>query len=129
MQVQKSGLTQNAIQGLQAFNRQNFYEAHEWFEKAWRESPLEVREFYRALLQLSGGYYRLTQDRPKAALKFFERAEFWIQPFPTPFMTIDTDLIRKALKDLIIALTSLQQSKVIIQNNFHPIDFNAQESL
>jgi predicted metal-dependent hydrolase len=123
MQARQSQLTQNAIQGLQAFNQQAFYEAHEWFERSWRESPAEVREFYRALLQLSGGYYRLTQDRPEAAMKFFKRAQHWLEPYPNPFRSINTDLIQKELGDLREALASQQPTQAIIKNHFHPIDF------
>ena len=125
MQARNSGLTQNAVQGLRAFNRQDFYEAHEWFEKAWRESPADVREFYRGLLQLSGGYYRLTQGRPKAAMKFFDRAQFWLVPFPNPFFSIDPERIREAISELRIALASQQPAGIIVEDHFHPIDFTA----
>ncbi len=123
MQARKSGLTHNAVQGLQAFNRQDFYEAHEWFEKTWRESPVDFREFYRALLQLSGGYYRLTQGRLPAAQKFFERALHWLEPFPNPYLGIDTHRIREELGELLHALESHQQTQTILQNFYHPIDF------
>lgn len=123
MQAHKSGLNQNAIQGLRAFNRQDFYEAHEWFENAWRESPVETREFYRALLQLSGGYFRLTQDRLGAAKKFFERALHWLEPFPSLHLSISTDQLRKSLRHLLHAVGDGQPPNTIIQQHFHPIDF------
>lgn len=129
MQARKFELTQNAIRGLQAFNRQDFYESHEWFEKAWQESPLEIREFYRALLHLSGGYYRMTQDRPEAAIKFFKRTQFWLRPFPNPNLGINTDQIRKDLSNLLLALGSHQSTHIILQDDYHSIKFTPEEVL
>ncbi|MBG0771756.1 MAG: DUF309 domain-containing protein, partial [Anaerolineaceae bacterium] len=120
---------QEALKGLQAFNRQAFYDAHEYFEDAWRSSPLEEREIYRALLQISGGFYRLTQDRPAAALKFFDRAQQWLSPFPSPFKNLNVDDLRSWLADLLIALNDRVSSGEIISQHYHPIDLLNQESL
>jgi predicted metal-dependent hydrolase len=125
MQAHNVGLSQNAIQGLKSFNHQQFYKAHEGFESAWRESPDETREFYRALLQLSGGYFRLTQGRAEAAHKFFTRALNWLEPFPNPYKSIDTDQIRHALKHLVEAINDGQPPKLIVQSHFHPIEYTS----
>ena len=62
-------LPDNVIAGLEAFRKKEFYSAHEYFEDAWRKTLGTSREFYRALLHLSGGFFRLTQSRPGAAKK------------------------------------------------------------
>ena len=129
MQQRQADFNPEALKGLQAFNRQAFYDAHEYFEDAWRSSPLEEREIYRALLQISGGFYRLTQDRPAAALKFFDRAEEWLSPFPSPFMNLDVDALRSWLADLLIALNDSDPSGEIISQHFHLIDLLDQEAL
>jgi len=35
-----------AQKGLCLFTRREFYEAHEYFERAWRETQDDSREFY-----------------------------------------------------------------------------------
>ncbi len=116
-----SGIHPEAVKGLQAFNQREFYDAHEYFEDAWRISPLEEREFYRALLQLSGGFYRLTQGRPAAAHKFFDRALFWLRPFPDSFKSLDVVDLRARLKALLIALEKDLPSAEIAAQHFQPI--------
>jgi len=93
----------DAQQGLSLFAQREFYDVHEYFENAWRETKDNSREFYRALLQLSGGFYRLTQERPQAANKFFKRSLFWLQNFPDLFMGIETSRLRVLLINLIDA--------------------------
>lgn len=101
----------DARRGLSLFRRRKFYEAHECFENAWRETKDASREFYRALLQLSGGFYRLTQKRPRAANKFFSRSLHWFQHYPDPFLGIDTDRLKELLIDL-IASTGIRQTTI-----------------
>ena len=87
--------------GLEAFIRGDFYEAHECFEDAWRETSDESREFYRALLHLSGGFYRLTQNHPEAARKFFSHAHRWLTLFPTPYNNVDISRLQEYVLRLI----------------------------
>jgi len=91
----------DARQGIILFSQRKFYQAHENFESAWRETKDNPREFYRALLQLSGGYYRLTQKRLKAAKKFFKRSLHWLHNYPDPFFGIETSRLKDPLIDLI----------------------------
>lgn len=104
----------DVIQGIQIFNQGNYFAAHEYFEDAWRDTPDDSREFYRALLHLSGGYYRLTQDRPGAARKFFARAMAWTEPFSSPHFGIDTAAIIAQLQILIDAIDSGKSSKTLL---------------
>ena len=110
-------LPHNVKQGLQAFNRGDFYLAHEYFEDAWRETPDEVREFYRALLHLSGGYYRLTQNRAHAARKFFHRSLHWIGQFPNPYLSIDTSALIDHLDEIITAIDSGSTPELILEHH------------
>lgn len=128
MQQGQADFNHNALKGLQAFNRQAFYDAHEYFETAWRTSPLDEREFYRALLQISGGFYRLTEDRPTAALKFFDRARFWLQTFPSTFKSVNVKALQGWLAALLNALAEGYPSNEIIHHYFHPIDLPDQEA-
>ena len=128
MQQRQADFNKDALKGLQAFNRQAFYDAHEYFEIAWRNSPPDEREFYRTLLQISGGFYRLTEDRPTAARKFFDRALFWLQAFPSSFKSMNVKALRGWLTTLLNALVEGRPSSEIIHHYFHPIDLPNQEA-
>lgn len=110
-------LCEDVIQGIQTFNQGKYFEAHEYFEDAWRDPPDDSREFYRALLHLSGGYYRLTQDRSEAARKFFIRALAWIEHFSIPYLGIDTAAITAQLQILIDAIDSGKSSRSLLNEH------------
>ena len=121
-------LPTHVINGLQAFNQGDYYDAHEHFEFAWRETPDVSREFFRALLHLSGGYYRLSEDRPDAALKFFQRSLHWMGKFPSPFYLIDTEALKSHLNLLIAAIHSGQTSSVILKQLSYQIPWPGKET-
>ncbi|MBW6467216.1 MAG: DUF309 domain-containing protein [Brevefilum sp.] len=107
----------DVLQGIQAFNQGEYYAAHEYFEDAWHDTRDNAREYSRALLHLSGGYYRLTQDRPAAARKFFTRALAWIEPFSSPYHKIDSTAIINQLKLLIDAIDSGKSSRTLLNEH------------
>ena len=111
----------NADQGLKLLNCRAFYQAHEFFESAWRETNDNSREFYRALLHLSGGYFRLTQDRPEAARKFFTNAVRWMGHFPNPYFGFDTKALLDHVQNLIAAIDQKTESSMIIDQFHRPI--------
>ncbi len=103
--------------GIRLMTQHAFYEAHEYFENAWRETKDDSREFYRAILQLSGGFYRLVQKRPQAAEKFFKRSLYWLQGFPSAYLGINTDNLRNLLINL---LNSIKTNQTDIIDSFFP---------
>lgn len=107
--------------GLEAFNQQNFYEAHEHFESAWQRTADSSREYYRALLHLSGGFFRLTQNRPLAAKKFFTRAHFWLDKFPDNHLDLDNRTIKDRLKEMIAALDETVDGVKFIEQYHFPL--------
>lgn len=111
----------NADQGLKLLNNRAFYQAHEFFETAWRETNDNSREFYRALLHLSGGFYRLTQDRPEAAKNFFTHAIRWMRQFPNPYFGFDTKALLDHMQNLIAAIDQKTESSMIIGQFHRPI--------
>jgi predicted metal-dependent hydrolase len=117
-------LHHDVFQGIQAFNQGMYYAAHEFFEDAWRDTSDNSREVYRALLHLSGGYYRLSQNRPEAARKFFIRALTWIESFSSPYMGIDTAPIIAQLKLLIDAIDHGKSSSTLLNEHSFQIPFS-----
>lgn len=114
-------MNENAEQGLKFFNLRKYYEAHECFETAWRETQDTSREFYRALLQLSAGFYRLTQNRPSAARKFFTHALKWLKQFPDHHRGFALDELRSWTEMLIRAIDDGKMADDIISEHYQPI--------
>lgn len=108
-------LPPEVIQGMVKFMDQEYYDAHEYFETAWRETPDSSREFYRALLHISGGFFRLTQDRPQAARKFFLHAIKWLETFPCPYQGFDTAEIKRLLFEMIEEIKSESGNSTLLE--------------
>ena len=107
--------------GLEALRNEKFYAAHEYFEDAWRKTPEPSRELFRALLHISGGFYRLTQNRPGAAKKFFTHAIKWLAFFPSPFAGIQIDLLVFHLERITNVIDEGYPSDKILKENFKHI--------
>lgn len=71
-----------ALQGIEAFNRGDYYLAHEELELAWKEDEGPGRELYRAILQIAVAYYQIERGNYRGALKMFLRARQWLAPLP-----------------------------------------------
>ena len=115
-------LNPNVCQGIKCFNNHDFYTAHEYFEAAWRETEDESREFYRALLQISAGYFRLTENRPKAADKFFNLSNKWLDGFPNVYLNFDLQAIKNNLKDLSHLISQGVDVETIIIQAYQPLE-------
>jgi predicted metal-dependent hydrolase len=112
----------DALQAIKKFNDREFFTAHEFFEAAWRETKDESKEFYRALLQISAGYFRLTENRPKAADKFFNLAHKWLQGFPNNYLNFDLQAIKNNLHNLSYLISQGIDVETIIIQTYQPLE-------
>ncbi len=69
-------------QGIEAFNRGQYYECHELLESAWRADPRPCREMLQAILQLGVTLYHLGRGNRRGARRVLLRAlgKFTILP-------------------------------------------------
>ncbi len=78
-----------ARMGITSFNRQEFFEAHEELETAWRAEPGALRELYRGILQVGVGYYHIQRGNYSGARKLLQRARRRLLSFPEICCGID----------------------------------------
>ena len=71
-----------ALRGLEYFNTGHYFEAHEYLEAAWKAERREIREVYRAVLQVAVGYYHLTRGNFTGAQKMFSRSRKYFDILP-----------------------------------------------
>lgn len=105
-------LPAKAIQGLEAFNAGDFFEAHEYLESAWREEPRPVRELYRGVLQVAVGYYHITRQNFVGARKMFARSRKWLAPFPAVCQGIDLARLQQDMDRVETALVQLGKAHI-----------------
>lgn len=60
-------LPDQALQGIEEFNRGEFFECHEYLEDAWREESGRIRYLYQGILQVGVGFYHQQNGNWKGA--------------------------------------------------------------
>lgn len=75
-------LSEVGLKGLVAFNKGDYFEAHEYLEDAWNEDDSASRDVYKAVLQVAVAYLQIQRQNYRGAVKMFLRARQWLQPLP-----------------------------------------------
>jgi predicted metal-dependent hydrolase len=83
------------VKGLEQFNAQEYFEAHETLETAWKTESGPVRELYRAILQVGVAYLQIQRGNYAGARKMFLRTKQWLAPLPDRCQGIDVAQLRR----------------------------------
>jgi predicted metal-dependent hydrolase len=62
------------LQGREAFNRREFYEAHESWEDVWNEIDDPERRWVQGLIQVATGMHKLVNGRPDVCATLLGKA-------------------------------------------------------
>jgi predicted metal-dependent hydrolase len=101
-----------ARKGIQLFNRQEYYDAHEELESAWMEETGPVRELYRGILQVAVAYMQITRGNYRGALKMFLRLRQWLDPLPDHCRGVDVAQLRTQALAARAALEALGEFRI-----------------
>ena len=61
------------LNGLDSFNKHLFYDAHEYWEDLWSDYRLKDAKFIQGLIQLSVGYFHITNLNINGARGLFNK--------------------------------------------------------
>jgi len=61
-------------EGRRAFNRAEFYEAHEFWEEVWLELEDPEHAWVQAMIQIATGLHKLQRDRPDVCMTLLAKA-------------------------------------------------------
>jgi len=62
-----------AREGIEEFNRGEYFEQHELLEQAWLAEPRPIREMYQGLLQVGVAFLQIERNNWPGAIKMFRR--------------------------------------------------------
>jgi hypothetical protein len=74
--------------GIEHFNAQRFFQAHEAWETAWHPSPRSERDFWQGLTQVAVGFTHLQRGNPKGSTTLLRRGAARIEPYGEHFRGI-----------------------------------------
>jgi predicted metal-dependent hydrolase len=96
-----------ALKGIEAFNRGEFYECHEYLEEAWMQESGRVRFLYQGILQVGVGFYHLQNGNWRGATGLLRNGSVRLEEFEPMTLGVDVaKLVRESerclreLKDL-----------------------------
>jgi uncharacterized protein len=113
-------LSEMALRGLEAFNRREYFEAHELLETAWNQEAAPAKELYRAILQVAVAYYQIERRNYNGAVKMFQRMRQWFEPIPDECRGVDVKDLRLAAEQAYALLLELGRLRI---GEFDPINF------
>ncbi len=105
-------LSPQAEEGIAAFNRGDYYQAHEDLEAAWMKDKGPGRDLYRAILQVAVAYYQVERGNFRGAMKMLLRVRQWLAPLPAVCRGVDVDFLRQDVERVQETLTALGAERV-----------------
>lgn len=84
------------LEGIDLFNRGQFYDCHEVIEDAWVQEPAPIRIMYQGILQIGVACYHIQNENWRGAVKVLERGVPKLGRFSPACMGIN---IAKLLED------------------------------
>jgi uncharacterized protein len=96
-----------AIEGLELFNRGQYWKAHEALETAWRAENGPVRNLYKGILQAGVVYLHVTRKNYAGAVKVYQRSLKWLEPWPAACRGVAVGRLRQDLETAMREVTAL----------------------
>jgi len=70
------------LRGVELFNAQRFWDAHEAWEEPWLTATGEERQFLQGLIQLAAAYVHVQRGTFRGGVRLFDSAFEKLEPFP-----------------------------------------------
>ncbi|HYH97099.1 DUF309 domain-containing protein [Hyalangium sp.] len=80
-------------EGVALFNAGRWYEAHEFWEEAWRQESGARRGLLQGLIQVAAGWLKHQEGRTEGARTLFTRALERLEPLPASFEGVDVGVL------------------------------------
>lgn len=78
------------LEGIDLFNRGEFFECHEVLEDIWRAEPDPVRALYQGILQIGVGFYHLSRENWRGAVNLLTAGIEKVRRFTPRCMGVET---------------------------------------
>ena len=87
------------LEGLEHFNKTEFWKAHESWETLWLAAQSDVKQFLQGLIQIAAAYHHVKRGTLRGAPRLFEAGLRKLAPFPPDFCGVDRSAIVELSSD------------------------------
>ena len=86
------------LEGIEHFNRCDFFEAHEVWEELWKDDSGPSRKFYQGLIQVAVCLHHFGNGNIRGALKLYHSSRGYLEPYRPTHEGIDLDKLLDQLE-------------------------------
>jgi predicted metal-dependent hydrolase len=79
------------LEGIEHFNRCDFFEAHEAWEEVWQDYQGPSRKFYQGLIQVAVALHHFGNGNIRGARKLYHSSRAYLEPYRPRHLGIDLD--------------------------------------
>ena len=94
------------VEGIEQFNRGEYFEQHETLELLWRAEPREVRKLYQGILQIGVAFHHLRRLNHHGTVYMLTRGARYLAPFAPRCQGVD---VQRLLNDAATALGAVER--------------------
>jgi predicted metal-dependent hydrolase len=98
-------------QGLDAFNSDRFYEAHEHWEEVWLETPHPDKMFLQGLIQVAAAFHHYSRANLQGTRNLLRAGLLKLECFPEIHGELEIEALRSAVRDWLAALDAGEAHK------------------
>lgn len=85
-------------EGIDLFNRGEWFEAHESWEEIWHMAQGDKKRFYQGLIQYTVTIEHIRRGNPRGVRSVYETCIPKFEGLPSIYMGINVDVVRSSLK-------------------------------
>ena len=97
--------------GVNSFNSQKYYDAHEFWEKLWSDYPLKDAIFIQGLIQASVAYFHITNFNLKGSRSLFNKSLPKLKKFPSNHRSFDLRAFIRGLEKSSNQVSVIEKTK------------------
>lgn len=86
------------LMGLEAYHKQDYFNAHEYWEDLWSEYYFDDRKFIQGLIQLSVSFFHLQNDNLNGAKGLMNKSKEKFDGYNGLQRNIDVDHLKEQMK-------------------------------
>lgn len=120
---QSKALYFTLVQGIEAFNRGDFYAARAAWEEVWQSVTGKWRDLFRGLVYIASGLYHWSNANPLRALRQLQKGQSRLQQFPATFMGLHLGELLHQLEPFLACLDRIVQAPQELEQ-FHPMQYS-----
>lgn len=94
------------LEGIEQFNRGEFFEQHETLELLWRAERRDIRYLYQGILQIGVAFYQLRRLNHHGTVYLLTRGPRYLAPFAPRCQRVD---VQALLDDAAAALREVER--------------------